>query len=97
MGRIITTLLALIIIGIAAAFSYLNAGTVSVDYLLGQTVVRLHWLLYIALLSGWLLGVLSLVGPLVRLAASRRRLREQVRLMETELDNLRRLPISDVR
>jgi uncharacterized membrane protein YciS (DUF1049 family) len=97
MSRIITTLLALIIIGLAAAFSYLNAGPVSIDYLLGQSEIRLHWLLYIALVSGWLLGILSLIGPLVRLAASRRRLREQVRVMETELDNLRRLPISDVR
>jgi len=97
MGRIITTLLALILIGLAAAFSYLNAGVVNIDYLLGQAEVRLHWLVYAALVSGWLLGILSLVGPLIRLAASRRRLREQVRLMETELDNLRRLPISDVR
>jgi uncharacterized membrane protein YciS (DUF1049 family) len=97
MGRIIITVFALLIIGIAAAFSYLNAGSVSVDYLIGQGEIRLHWLLYIAVLSGWVLGLLSLLGPLLRLMATRRRLREQVRLAETELDNLRRLPLSDVR
>ena len=97
MARIITSLLALILIGVAAAFSYLNASTVTVDYLLGSTEVRLHWLLYLALAGGWLLGVLSLIGPVISLAAQRRRLREQVRVMETELDNLRRLPLSDVR
>lgn len=95
MVRIILALIALSIIAVAAAFSFLNARTIELDLFVTSISIGLPPLLFICLLLGWILGLISVTGPLLRGAAERRRLREQARLAEQELDNLRKLPLRD--
>lgn len=95
MRRSIAIILFLVIVALAASFSYLNPQQVDVDYLFGEQRLGLPWLLFLTMVTGWLLGVLSMLGILLRLLADRRRLRRSVHLAEMEIDNLRSIPIRD--
>jgi uncharacterized integral membrane protein len=77
--RIFTAVLFIVALGVAVLFTAMNPGEIELD--LGYTVLNvplgLAFILAIAL--GWLLGILSAVPRLARLANERRRLRGELR------------------
>lgn len=86
-------LLLVIIFCLAAALSYSNSAPVSFDYLVGTVQMRLVLLLLLAFILG---VIVTLLLSGWRLLAQRRevaRLRKKLRGTETELKNLRNLPL----
>ena len=79
----------------AALFVWLNPGRVEVDlaFLVWELPKSVAFLLFFA--AGVLFGVLCSSAALLRLAQQRRRLRRSVRHAESEVKNLRGLPMHD--
>lgn len=96
MSRIFLVALIFVIVLVAGiGFTALNAVPVSLDYFLGTVTTTLPWVLLFTLLAGFTLGLL--IASIAWLGARRdqRRLRKQLRALETEVTNLRHLPIRD--
>ncbi len=96
MLRNLGLLLLLLVFCLGAAISYSNADLVSFDYLIGTAQMRLVVLLLLTFTLGVIITVL-LCG--LRLFNQRReigRLRKQLRGAETELKNLRNLPLKSL-
>lgn len=96
MSRIFLIALIFIIVLVAGiGFTALNAVPVSLDYFLGTVTTTLPWVLLFTLLAGFVIGLL--IASLAWFGARRdaRRLRKQLRTLETEVTNLRHLPIRD--
>jgi lipopolysaccharide assembly protein A len=91
--RIATVLLLAIVLAAGLLFSLQNADTVPVDLLVYQTVERpvSVWLL-VAFALGGLVGLVVGSAALVRVQASRLRLRRQLETCEKELAQLKVLP-----
>lgn len=89
----ITTIIIFGFIGLA--FAVLNAGSVELKYYLGALTMPLALLLVIVLLIGVLLGGAVSVGFVLHQRRESRRLRKKLSLVETELKNLREIPIKD--
>jgi len=87
---------AIVTIGfIGLAFAVLNAGTVELKYYLGTLSIPLALLLIIVLLTGALLGGVASVGLALHQHRENHHLRKKLSLIETELKNLREIPIKD--
>lgn len=80
---------------IGLAFAVLNAGTVELKYYLGTLSIPLALLLVITLLIGSLLGGAASVGFVLHQRRENARLQKKLALIETELKNLRVIPIKD--
>jgi putative membrane protein len=93
MFRIIGLLLVLLVVVFGASFAYQNYELVTVDLWTRKFEVLLPWVVFSSLIGGWVLGVLSVSGIIVRQLREVRRLRRAVRLAETEVANLRSIPI----
>jgi putative membrane protein len=76
--RILTSLLFLIVVGLGALFSVLNAVPVPFDYYLGQGEFPLSLLLVVVLACGVVLGVLSALPLLLSLKVRLRRAEQAV-------------------
>lgn len=86
----------IIIIGfIGLAFAVLNAGAVELKYYLGTLTIPLALLLIVVLLLGVLMGGTASIGYVLHQRRENRRLRKKLSLVETELKNLREIPIKD--
>jgi uncharacterized integral membrane protein len=77
-----------------AALGYFNSAPVSFDYLFGSTQLRLVSLIVGTLLIGALLMLVLCAARMLGLSRDLRRLRRQLRDAETELKNLRSLPLA---
>lgn len=87
---------AIFIVGfIGLSFAVLNAGNVEFKYYLGTLSMPLALLLVVTLLLGVLLGGIACVGFILNQRRENRRLRKRLSLIETELKNLREIPIRD--
>ncbi|MBI3171838.1 MAG: DUF1049 domain-containing protein [Hydrocarboniphaga effusa] len=94
MRKLLSTLLLLAGFCLGAAISYFNWTRVTFDYLAGQAELPLIALLLAAFLSGMaVMGLLNL-GRVWALKRDGRKLRNRLGLAETELKNLRNLPLS---
>lgn len=93
MLRIIAIALALLVIVLGASFAYQNSDSVTVYLWVRSYEVGLPFVVYFALAIGWVVGVLSVSGVIVRQLREVRRLRRAVKLAETEINNLRSIPI----
>jgi len=89
----ISTIFIVGIIGLA--FAVLNSGAVELKYYLGTLSIPLALLLVITLLMGALLGGIAGIGYVLHQRRENRRLRKKLSLIETELKNLREIPIKD--
>ena len=90
------TLFTMFIVAVAAlAFAILNADSVTFRYYLGEFELPLSLLLALTLLFGTLLGALSMLGVTLRQRHENGRLSKRMVLLETELKNLRELPVKD--
>lgn len=77
--RILSILLILLFIIVGTAFAALNAETVEVNYLIGQTEMRLAVVLLIAFTSGILISVLLLGASIIKLKAQNKWLQSKLK------------------
>lgn len=97
MKRIVTFLILALIVLLGVLFAVLNAQPVLLNYYFGSREMPLSLVLVIALAAGAVLGILASIGVLIRSRREMHKLRRAARLAEKEIDNLRSLPIRDVR
>ncbi len=88
-------LLFLIVLVASLGFALINAEVVQIDYYFGHWDVPLSLTLVITAVAGALFGVVSCLGIIFRLKREVSRLRKTVKLSETEIMNLRSIPIKD--
>ena len=93
MLRIIGVVLVVLVVVFGASFAYINSGTVTVHLWVRTVESSLPLALFLALLLGWLLGIVSTAGVIMRQLREVRRLRRAAKLAETEINNLRSIPI----
>ena len=78
------------------AFTLLNReSSVTLNYYYGELAVSLPLLVIGLLALGWLLGLLSLSGRILRMTGRNAKLQREVRQAETEVQNLRKLPLQN--
>jgi len=82
--RILTGVILLAAIAASAFFTSLNPGTLSLDVGFAQFEAPVGLAFVLALAIGWLLGTLSAVLWVARIAADRRRLRRQLNHSPTD-------------
>lgn len=87
--------LILLAILVGLVFGYFNTNPVSVDYLMGQASMPLVMALSISLVIGLCLGILISLPSLIRQRAETTSLRRKLQQAESEVKNLRNLPLHD--
>lgn len=92
---LLVSILVLVFIGLAAIFSALNPGRISLDFAFFATEMEKSLALVGALAVGWVLGIICAIFGILRLMAQRRTLRRALRLAEQEVQALRSLPVQD--
>lgn len=80
---------------VAIIFSTLNYSSVPLNYLFGQTRLPLSVLLVVAFIGGFIAGLLLDAWLMYRQKARIRRLERQLATCESEISNLRKLPLKD--
>lgn len=80
---------------LAAAFAWLNPQSMTLDLGVAMIETPVAYVVIACLAVGWVLGLLSAMGRVVRLAAQGRRDRKAAQRAEAEAENLRRLSITD--
>ncbi len=92
---LVLILLVTLALVIGAVFAWLNPGSISLDLAFGKVDLLKSQAFVGALALGWLLGLLSAGGYVLKLMNDRRRLKKSIRLAQTEVTNLRSLPMQD--
>ncbi len=95
MKRALLILFILLLAIISSVLTRLNLDAVSFNYYFGTLQLSLALLLFFALVSGALLGLIFTIGLAISTRAERRRLRRTLQLREQEIRNLRNIPIKD--
>lgn len=93
MRRVVGLIFAIILIAIGLSFAMLNPQPVALDFYFGQSTLPLSLALVIALAIGAFVGVLVVVGIVFRQRWQLRRLNRQLSTVQSELLELRKLPI----
>lgn len=94
MWRIVLMLLLVAVLVLGASIGYFNAQSVRFDYLFGEWQVPLIALLIADFALGVLIALVFASARILSLRLELRRLRSRVRDHETELRNLRNLPLA---
>ena len=76
-------------------FSWLNPGSITVDVAFAEVTVLKSLGFTIAIVIGWMMGMLSMLAFILKLANDKRRLRKIARIAQAEASNLKTLPISN--
>lgn len=95
MLRLIGSMIVLAVFILGFAFAWLNTSTIEINYLAGRTEIQISFALFIALVVGWVLGIVSSAALLFRQRREISRLKREIKLAETEVNNLRTLPVKD--
>ncbi len=93
MKRIIALFIALAVIVIGLSFAMLNPSPVALDFYFGALTLPLSLWLVIAFALGVFLGLVVMIGILLRQRWALNRLRRDVDATRQELSELRKLPI----
>jgi uncharacterized membrane protein YciS (DUF1049 family) len=93
MVRLLVVLVLVAVFVAGAALGYFNATPVSFNYLFGTVEVRLVLLIVASFVFAMLVTLLICGGRILSLSGEARRLRRQLRDADTELKNLRNLPL----
>ena len=80
---------------VVVVFSLSNPGTINLDLAFSTVEVKTSKAFAVAIVCGWLWGVITMLAYVTGLWRDRRSLRKQVRLANIELNNLRALPVHD--
>jgi lipopolysaccharide assembly protein A len=97
MLRLFVVLLLLLVFTVGASLGYFNAERVTFHYLVGSVEVRIAVLVVVTFVVGVLITLLLCAVRIIGLHNEIRRLRKQLRDAETELKNLRNLPLAGTR
>lgn len=84
------------IIFLGTTFAALNPQKIVLSYYLNTKTVYLPFLIFLALLVGAALGIIALLPSWIKSVNNVRRLKNKVKQVEQELQNLRTIPIKDV-
>lgn len=95
MVKTLTILLIMATLGVAIVFAVLNFDAVPFHFLLGETRASLSILLFGAFLAGLGFGLILDGWVMLQQRNRIRRLERQVRICQSELSNLRKLPLKD--
>lgn len=93
MRRVLGLILVIILIALGLSFAMLNPQPVALDFYFGQSTLPLSLALVMALAIGAFVGVLVVVGIVFRQRWQLRRLNRQLNSAQSELSELRKLPI----
>ncbi len=93
--RIVTYVLALIIVLLGITFAGLNAEPVTLNYYIGNVKLPLSLLLVLTLIIGCVLSLIISLIFYIKLKNDNRRLRQRLKVVEAELANLRTIPLKD--
>ena len=94
MLRLLIVLLLVLVFSLGASLGYFNAERVTFHYLVGSVEVRVAVLVAVSFVAAAMLTLLLCALRMLGLRREIRRLRKQVRDAETELKNLRNLPLA---
>ncbi|KPK58397.1 MAG: hypothetical protein AMJ59_15425 [Gammaproteobacteria bacterium SG8_31] len=90
---ILIVILAAIVL--AAGFAWLNPHSIQLDLGIGLVETPVAYAFIACLAIGWLLGLLSALGWVMKLAARSRKERRAAKLAEAEAESLRKLSVVD--
>ena len=93
--RVVTTVLYLLLIVLGVSFALLNAAPVQVNFYVTHLTISISVLMTLMLGVGLVFGLLLFLGRYWRLKAEHRKIKHQLKLMETEIKNLRAIPLHD--
>jgi putative membrane protein len=93
--RIMLTLFYLVLILIGVSFAALNASSVPVNFYYTTIKMPISVLMTIMLGVGMMLGFLLFLYRYWRLKAEHRKIKNQLRMTEKEIKNLRAIPLND--
>lgn len=93
--RIIITLFYLVLILVGVSFAALNASSVQVNFYYATLKMPISVLMTIMLGVGMILGFLLFFYRYWRLKTEHRKVKNQLRMTEKEIKNLRAIPLSD--
>lgn len=85
----------LVVMAFGVTFAGLNSGSVVVNYYLDEKSIRLPVLLLSVLAIGVFLGFIAMLPALLKKRCAIRRLRQHVKQIEQEVNNLRAIPIKE--
>ena len=95
MRAIIQLFLVILFLGVTAAFAALNDDVITINYFVGESEVRLTYLLLATTFFGSLMSLLLISGNYLKMRFELRRLRNSVVEKNQELSNLREMPVKD--
>lgn len=93
--RVISLLLFLLVVLIGVSFATLNAESVKVNYYFGVITMPVSLLIVSSLVLGLLLGVVLTGFRIIRSSTENLRLKQRLKLVEKEVENLRAIPIKN--
>lgn len=82
------------VIAVTVSFALLNNQSVAIDYYFGTIQLPLTVVIFAVLVAGWILGGLSFFKYIVKIKLESREANRAANLAETEVKNLRKLPLS---
>ena len=93
--RIVITILYLILIMVGVSFAALNASSVQVNFYFSTLKMPISVLMTVMLGVGMLVGFFLFLYRYWRLKAEHRKIKNQLKLTEKEIKNLRAIPLRD--
>ena len=84
-----------IVVLFGVTFASLNPQTLSINYYVDTTAIHLPMLLLVVLVLGACLGMVAMLPSFVKSKNANRRLKQRVKQIEQEVQNLRSIPIKD--
>lgn len=93
--RIIMLVIYILLVIIGVSFAALNATSVDVNFYIKTVSMPISVLITIMLGIGIIFGFLVFLGRYWRLKAEYKRTKNQLRIMEKEIKNLRSIPLQD--
>lgn len=93
--RIIMSAFYVILILIGISFAGLNAASVKINIYFATFQIPVSLLMVLMLAIGVLIGLLLFLSRYLNLKAEHRRIKNQLKLTEKEIKNLRAIPLQD--
>lgn len=95
MKKIISYLVAIVVLIFGTVFAIYNSSVVTLNLVLFSTDMPLAFLLILTLILGAGLGILASMGMMYRNRRELNKLKKQAKLNKTEINNLRTIPFKD--
>ncbi len=93
--RILMSIFYIFLIIVGISFAGLNASTLQINFYFKTLSMPISVLIILMLALGALLGMILFLRPYWRLKTEHRKLKNQLKLTEKEIRNLRAIPLQD--